>query len=833
MRNKLMKYGIILLSTTLVITLAVVLLNSNKSKFIERPKYDKTGFVKTEDLAEDKKFKMNNNRFEFELDAKSSQFFIKDKITNQIWNSSVESFDTQSYNELFTVYYETKTEGQKGLSVYSESIQQGKMNYRFKDNILEVLFEVGGKKNLTFLDLPRIVPVDKYNNLIIAPLEELAKTDSFIKSELSFLKSNYVFRKEDNYYTLKQQTSQNSINDLYNLIFNYSNYTYEDYLEDSERYNLQTSEALPYFEFSVKYELTEKGLRVELVNESIVETKDYLLAYIDVLPYFGAGNVNDTGFTVIPDGTGVYIDHNNGRYASTVYSKRVYGNDLTLESPLKNQPIASSDIKLPMYAYSKNNFGFINTIEQGDEMTALRAGFRTSGPNFNHTNKIPYAYYRYVIRERDAYIFKGQSNLEYNVSMWTNDYNTESFITHYMFIEDGSNYSNFAMYYKEYLEEMFNFNKSLSENIMHITFLGGYKVKKRFLGIPYEVVKPLTRSTDIIEIVEELDLESKYSVSYQGWSNNGIKPTAMSDIDFNNKVTTKKQLKNMIKYLKDNNIDLFLEFYVNSAYTDSNIRVSKDVKQTILKNPVEYHKYDLVSGEANYKTFSNYQLNMNKTNKTYKNALKFANKYGLDNLGFADAGSSIASDYSSKNSVFRNQVVNNFNNNMNNIADKNIMLRNANLYGLLNANIVLDLPTQSINHTIVDYSIPFVQLVLNGLVDYYGSSINLDTSRSVEYHKLKAIETGSKVQFTLTQNDTVVLINTEYTNYFSTHYINWLDEIKRVYTDLEELGIYEAKIIDHKVLSSDGLIVKVAYDNGNEYTINYLDETIVQTGGIK
>ena len=51
-------------------------------------------------------------------------------------------------------------------------------------------------------------------------------------------------------------------------------------------------------------------------------------------------------------------------------------------------------------------------------------------------------------------------------------------------------------------------------------------------------------------------------------------------------------------------------------------------------------------------------------------------------------------------------------------------------------------------------------------------SANLDTSKSLEWYKLKALESGSKLQFTLSYRDTVDLIKTQYNHYYSTYYNN-------------------------------------------------------------
>ncbi|VEU79773.1 DUF5696 domain-containing protein [Haploplasma axanthum] len=831
MKKRIIKLTIISLLLIIGIIILVVTISKNKKSYVARDPYDKSKFVMFEDTPKDKIFELSNNRFEFRLNSANTQFEVKDKTTNQQWLSSPEKLNEQTateLSELFVVYYERQLETPKSVSVLDESIKFNKYGFRFENNSLDVLYEIGGKREISFTDLPRKVPVEKFEELILKPLEELGKEDSDVRRNISFLKSRFMLLKEENVYFLRDITAQDALDIIYDLIFVKSDYTEDDYIEDNTKYGFPIHEDIPYFEFVVKYLLTDKGLKVQIINDSIYETEKFQIAYIDVLPYFGVGNINDYGFTVIPDGSGIFIDHENGRYNTTTYEKRIYGTDLSVESGLMVQPEEQEVIKLPMYAYSKNDYGFINVVESSDSMTSIRAAFRTTTRNNVYTNKIPYVHYRYLIRERDAFNFASSSSTQ-RVSIWTSEYNKEDFMSEYIFVEDGKEYYNFASEYQEYLKANFNFKNKTNEDILHLTFLGGYKEKKYFLGFSYETVNALTKASKIMEIADKINSNNDLSISYQGWSNDGIKATSMKNISFNNKVASKKQIKNLLKDANSKNIDLYLEFNANTAYTDKKISVNKDVNKTLLQNTVAYNKYNLATTLADRSTMNKYYLNTNYSTKVYDQILKFSNKNELSNIVISDDGSRLSSNFTNKKVIFRNELIDTFDTNINKLDSKNIALRDSNFYGIIKANKILDVKTIGTRHRMVDYSIPFMQLVLNGLVDYYSASINLDTSKSIKWHQLKAIETGSKMQFTLSYEDTVNLINTEYSNYYSTFYNNWIETINSTYNYLKNTGIYESRIVGHKVLNADATIVEVEYENGSKYVINYLNETVIES----
>ena len=102
---------------------------------------------------------------------------------------------------------------------------------------------------------------------------------------------------------------------------------------DNALNGVEIDRTYPRFEMSLLYTLTNDGLSVKLVNDSIVDYETEPLLYVDILPYFGAASTTDTGYTLIPDGSGVIIDYNNNRSYASPYEQRIYGDDL---APFKN-----------------------------------------------------------------------------------------------------------------------------------------------------------------------------------------------------------------------------------------------------------------------------------------------------------------------------------------------------------------------------------------------------------------------------------------------------------------------------------------------------------------
>jgi hypothetical protein len=806
---------------------------SNKTEYVPRALYNKESYTHVSDYAPEHEFTLSNSRFDFKLYANSTKFELHDYKTNQTWYSNPEAIHSQypvEFNDLFVLYYEKLLEAPKSVSIRDKSVALGTYSFKEVDNGLEVLYEIGRDDKKTFYDLPYQTTKEKFKELIIEPLKQKSKNPSsgVRRLDVTVLENAFMYVSQTDSYLLLENkfNTQDAINLAYNLIFTHSLYTEEDMEEDRNKFGFPEPPEDPYFEFVVRYELTNEGFKVRIINASILESETFQVAYMDVLPYFGSNNLNDEGITVIPDGSGIVIDHVNGNFSSGTYEKRIYGRDLSVGSETFIMPEIDDAVKMPMYGYTKNNHGFINIVEESDTMTSIRAGNRTTSSSGAYTNRVPWIHYRYHVRERDGFTFQSWSQQQ-RVSIWTKEYTTDDFVSNYIFTDDTYtevSYFELAKLYQKYLINLYGLEKKTFDDVMHLTILGGYIKKKHFMGFPYDSVQALTTPKQILEIMNEIENENeKLDVSYQGWANDGIKPYVMDKIKFNGNVASKKQITNLNKKLSEDGNRLFLEFFTLSAYTNKGLK-NKDKAKNIFQNSVKYYDLDIATQIPYRNRLPQYILSNQKQNKVYNRINKM--NY-IDNVVLTDEASLITSSFENNKVIFRKDARANTINNLENI-NKVFALRNANLYGNLYADKLLDTPIIGGASRLADYSIPFIQIVYNGYFNYTMPSANLDTSKSLEWYKLKALESGSKLQFTLSYRDTVDLIKTQYNHYYSTYYNNWISGINSLLAEIKTLNIYSETIVSHKTLNNQGTIVEVVYSNGDKYTINYETETFIK-----
>lgn len=112
---------------------------------------------------------------------------------------------------------------------------------------------------------------------------------------------------------------------------------YDEYSKVEEMYEMldyvDTSAAPALFRFAIEYGIDDLGLSIRMPASSIrYDSSNYTLESVKFLPYFCAGSNQNTGFTMIPDGSGTITRFEDiGNKAFTLTGK-LYGRDYSFHS---------------------------------------------------------------------------------------------------------------------------------------------------------------------------------------------------------------------------------------------------------------------------------------------------------------------------------------------------------------------------------------------------------------------------------------------------------------------------------------------------------------------
>jgi len=797
----------------LVIYLAVIL---NQVTIPIRDPYDKTGFIEASQFIKDNGNEtiIENENYKFNFNNKDTTFVILDKETNIEYRSNP---DTTSGRFLDTlkVYYAGSLGASTVMSVYEKAVEYEDYLIRKDTDSIEILYMIGGKKNVDSSDFPEVIKDVRMQAKILSKLEEgttayrRVAEQCYVEGELN----------GEKVWKLKDGIQTSVLTNLYKIFYEDAGYTVEDLEYDLEQNGIVYEDRYAYVEVSIKYTLTEDGFDIKLINDSIFEKEKFPLLYIDVLPYFGYADLSDEGYTLVPDGSGALIEFNNNRSFALPYNQRIYGKERAVVKEVMEN--STEMLNLPLYGMKKNDSGFISIAEEGAEMASIIANVSSVENPYNQ------AYYRYHFRESEVFQFSS-INSSTTIVEWTPFYNINDFNAKVMFVhEDNGSYNGMAKVFQEYLieKEVLSKKDQTSKVTLDLTLLGGYLIDENFIGIPYTTVKSLT-NTDQVKQIASLLVENDVTdinLIYKGWTNDGLKPTYIGKVEYNKVTGSKKDFINLQEYLTDLNINFYPEVLMNTAYTGDNFNENNDAVRNVFNKVVKNHDYNEAILYRDLSTLEYYTLKPTTYENTFESLISSFNKTNFNNVAFNDFGNGLYGSYHKKETLFRTDTLNLFEESLanNSLNFNKTLINNPNLYALKYTDVATYIPTTTTKYQIVGLGVPFYQLVLSGYLDYSAKSFNLDDKYTFNWHKMKAIETGSNINLTWSFESTIDLAETEYSYYYSTYYNNWFDKTIDTYNELNNLGIYSSSLKDHQTLKSDGSITKTTYENNVEIVFNY------------
>ena len=112
---------------------------------------------------------------------------------------------------------------------------------------------------------------------------------------------------------------------------------YDDYSKVEEMYEMldyvDTSAAPALFRFVIEYNLDDYGIEIRMPASSIrYDSSNYELRSVKFLPYFCAGSNQNTGFTLVPDGSGTITRFEDIGDKAFTLTGRLYGRDYSFHS---------------------------------------------------------------------------------------------------------------------------------------------------------------------------------------------------------------------------------------------------------------------------------------------------------------------------------------------------------------------------------------------------------------------------------------------------------------------------------------------------------------------
>lgn len=577
----------------------------------------------------------------------------------------------------------------------------------------------------------------------------------------------------------------------------------------------------PYeFGFTVNVSLENDELVVNVPDDSIKEEKEgTYINFITLYPMMGYSYLDDEeGYMLIPDGNGALInlDNKEGRY-TTGFSQMIYGSDIGFSDNIKKEYLwdeidmtqEANKVLAPIFgmAHTKSQRGYFAVVEKGQNRASVEVHPNGVMVNYNR------CFAKFLLR--DLYVQPLNNSSSGTVVQPESDRTHSDLQVRYMLLSgDEVNYSSMANKYRDYLLNNGTLTKKDSSYNTRVDFLG--TDRENFLLGTKAVT--MTRTEDVENMYKELQdagVQSVLSV-YKGWQDGGLYNIPIRDYDVDSHIGGNSKMNDLIASAKEKNYKLYLfndALRLNpSENTFSNEMIKKVNKRTYIQD-IWAEVYD----EFNF-------LTPEKSAKHLKNFIEDAADDGISQIAVAGISNTMFSYSYQSNFYSRDSVADAYSKLLSETgANTDMALEQPCAYLWNNADVFLDMPLGTSDYMYIDEEIPFLSMVLKGVVPMYSEYVNFEANK--QEFMLEMVEAGVFPSFYVTQEDSSALIYTNSADQYSTKYTTYKDSVIQYDKEFRVLNqvIGDANIVNHEK-QADGVTV-VTYSNGVKVYINYTEES--------
>ena len=732
----------------------------------------------------------------------------------------------------------------KTMNSYTEAALRGQITKSNIKNGIRVAYSLGEEQTTRLV--PRMIRADRFEELILANItDEFAydKIMSFYTKKwkddpnltdraVAVMYAKYPITMEMDIYVTEGLTAK-ELRDAEKYIKQYCpNYTYEELEYDHEITGYVGRDAAPpRFNMALQYTLTESGLEVRLAANSIeFDESRFQFQTVSVLPYFGAGSNQYTGYAVIPDGSGTLIRYEDFIQQGVSIVGEMYGPDYAYHeitgqhAEVMRQPyygLVTNYDKLsnPMPGLSSPvdySSGFLAVITEGDSLASLKA--EVGGMAHPYTTVYPC----FTPRPSDQYNLADSISVSGN-AVWTvtskRKY-TDSYRINYILLKDedkvesteniySTDWVGMATAYRDFLTNKGDLTKltDTDEDIpLFIETFGSIKSTDRVLSFPVEVDKPLTTFENIKTMYEELTELGIGNVNFKltGYANGGLSATVPYKLTWMDVVGGAEGFEDLAKYALEHGFEIYPEFdfaYLNNKQAFDGLNKKKHLVKTIDNRYTSKRTYNA----ATHSFDNTFALAISPSAYSYFYETFGPNylEYGNPSISVSTLGTDLNSDFD-EDDPYHREDNKEFTEKLLAELDRdyeNVMINGGNAYAIKYADVILDAALTSSNFSKASESIPFFGFVYHGSKVFTGSATNMEGD--IDEAILHAIENGAGMYFILSYQNTALLKeNVDTSKYYSVAYEIWKEDVVRYYTTLNDAtrDLQESYIIDHEFL---------------------------------
>ncbi len=591
----------------------------------------------------------------------------------------------------------------------------------------------------------------------------------------------------------------------YNLLENGAEFIYDIYTDitTAEKKTLEKTDIA----FRVKLTVTLKdgSMYADCTYENISGNPDAFVESIEILNGFGAfNNSHKDDFLLVPDGSGAIIKTATYDESFEPLTFSVYGDDPS--TGIKSNGTAI----VPAFGIKHGDSAFVALIQKGDAVACISADKATTVSEYNKVyssfNVTPSVY-------ENETVYSSKTAAVSEISLC------------YRFLSgNNATYAGLASACREQLIRNSVLSTKSVETGDYLPFcLTLTGAAKNSFG-PFRYLKKLTtfeQAQDMLIRMKNKGINN-VSVRYSGIFSGGLDSKNIENSRLLSRLGGEDKLSELFSYITSQKMSLYFDINLLSSSASFNSGNTESIKKSnSVYTPDSYLNgyMENVSSERKLRKISSLP-------DAVSAVLKNTKKLSFSGYCISDAGSLLYSDFS-HNGLLREDASIQIAKSVTPLSTgHSTMTSTGNFYMLKNIDTVINLPLESSASESGSYvSIPFVQLILHGIVDYAGEAVN--TSINSNELLLKYIEYGACPHFEWNYEP---VTDTTETDIF--YYDNTINTAAEFYTKANEAlnDLRNARMTDHYEVENG--VFCTEYDTGSMIYVNYTDSNCTVLGAV-
>ncbi len=559
------------------------------------------------------------------------------------------------------------------------------------------------------------------------------------------------------------------------------------------------------FNVTVNITLADGSVIVSLNHKNITDNPDAYIEEIELLNYFGAYSISaEEDFLLVPDGSGAVIKTAIYDESFENLSFDVYGSDISVNNGYENTAI------VPAFGIKHEDIAFVSLIQQGDAIASVHAQKAKSASEYNRVypsfNITPVIY-----EDETIYISKTSHASEISLC--------------YRFLSGiNATYAGLASACREQLirNSVLSTGKVEPSDYLPFSLTLTGAVKKSLGPLKYtHALTTFEQANDMLIRMKNKGINN-ISVRYAGVFTGATDSEAVEDAKLLSKLGGSEGLTELYSYISAQKMSLFLD--INLLSDASGFSGAGAVN--IQKGHTSYTPDSALIDYMDETLKSREVRKLSKLSKVISQVLSDTRYYSFTGFSFNDAGTILYSDFS-QNGLLRDEAADTIQKAIVPLSTgHSTMAVKGNFYILKNVDSVINLPLKATaTQSGAYFPVPFVELILHGIVDYSGEPVNTDIN--IEESLLRSIEYGACPHFEW--NYEPLVNNTEDDPFY---YDNTINTAAEFYTKANEAlnDLRDARMTDHYEVV-DGVFC-TEYDTGSMIYVNYTDTDYPVLGAV-